>query len=324
MIALVTGATGFIGTRLVEHLLSSNPQNKVYALVRNPAKLNRFKSFNNLHPLKGDLLSLPSLPGDCEVVFHLAGLTKALCPADYYTVNQKGTASLLLSLLRSGLRPRFVHLSSLAAGRPSSSAEPVSEDSSPCPASPYGHSKLQAEAEVLKKKNELQVIILRAAAVYGPGDLDFLQFFQLIKRGLLLSFTRPILMSLCYVDDLVRAMLTAAQPGLKSGEIYNVADPVPRSWEEIGLESARILGRKVTTIRVPLWAARGVAECSELLSRFSKKPSTLNLSKCQDLEKLFWVADVSKIKRELDFETVWDFQKALRETLTWYQKQGWL
>jgi nucleoside-diphosphate-sugar epimerase len=323
MIALVTGATGFIGSRLIDHLLRSG-KNEVYALVRNPSKLSWIKSVPGFHLLRGNLFSLPPLPANCEVVFHLAGLTKAVKPDDYYTVNHMGTASLLNRLAASGLSPRFIFLSSLAAGSPAIKGKPVKEDDPPEPASPYGKSKLLAEQEIFKYKDRMERVILRAAAIYGPGDRDFLQFFQLINRGWLFTFARKITMSLCYVDDLVRAMEICARSMVKSGEIYNVADPVPRTWEDIGEEAARILGRKVRKIRVPLWLARTAAGASEMVSRITGKPSTLNLSKYRDMEKLSWVADTSKIKRDLGFEAIWSFSQALKETLEWYKANGWL
>jgi len=323
MIALVTGANGFIGSRLVEHLLARGDF-EVFALVRNPSKLSWIKPADNLHLLQGDLFSLPPLPANCQVIFHLAGLTKAVKPDDYYTVNQIGTASLLRNLISGGLSPRFVHLSSLAAGSPAIKGQPVKEDVPPNPASPYGQSKLLAEQEVVKFKDRMQVVILRAAAIFGPRDRDFLQFFQLIDRGWLFTFSRKITMSLCYVDDLVRAMEVCAKSGLKSGEIYNVADPIPRTWEDLGEEAARILGKKVKKVKAPLWLARTAAGASELASRITGKPSTLNLSKYRDMEKLCWVADPSKIKRDLGFETIWPFDRALKETIDWYKANAWL
>lgn len=323
MIALVTGATGFVGSRLIERLLAEN-DHLIYALVRNPARLNWLKPARNLVLLEGDLFSLPELPADCKVIFHLAGLTKALKSRDYYTVNKQGTASLLQKLEKKGMTPRFIHLSSLAAGTPSPDGTPVREEETACPASPYGHSKLLAEQEVLKHKERLPVIILRAAAIYGPRDRDFLQYFQMVKRGWLVTFHQKLLMSLCYVDDLIRAMELSARTPIKSGEVYNVADPVPRTWDEIGQEAARILGRKTRKIKFPLWLVKGASGVSEVVCRISGQPSPLNLSKCRDLEKLYWVADVSKIKKDLGFETVWPFRIGLETTINWYLENNWL
>ncbi|MDD8019884.1 MAG: NAD-dependent epimerase/dehydratase family protein [Acidobacteriota bacterium] len=322
MIVFITGPSGFIGSRLIEHLLTGG-NNEIYALVRNPAKLSWL---NNpaLHLLSGDLQSLPALPDNLDIVFHLAGLTKATNHADYYTVNQKGTASLVDHLIENRLSPKFIYLSSLAAGRPARNGQPVTEEEAPEPASPYGKSKLLAEQEILKYKNFLPVTIIRAAAIFGPRDRDFLQFFELINHGWMFTFNKKITMSLCYVDDLVTALETCAEKSRGQGEIYNVTDPVPRTWEDIGREAARILNKKVRNIKVPLWLVRAAAGLSELSSKLSGHPSPLNLSKYRDMEKLSWVADHSKIKKELGFETAWPFSRALEVTIDWYKTNGWL
>jgi nucleoside-diphosphate-sugar epimerase len=323
MIVLVTGATGFIGSRLIEHLLAEG-QNEVYALVRNPAKLSWLQNNPAFHLLRGDLEALPSFPANLELVFHLAGLTKATKHADYYTVNQKGTARLVAHLIKNGLKPKFVYLSSLAAGRPATSGQPVREDEPSEPASPYGESKLLAEQEVLKYKDLLPATIIRAAAIYGPRDRDFLQFFELINHGWMLTVNKKITMSLCYVNDLILALETCAKKSRGEGEIYNVADPVPRTWEDIGAEAARILNKKVKKVKVPLSLAKTAAALSELGSKLSGQPSPLNLSKYRDMEKLCWVADPSKIKQELGFETAWPFARAMEVTINWYIANGWL
>ncbi|HOP60974.1 MAG TPA: NAD(P)-dependent oxidoreductase [Candidatus Saccharicenans sp.] len=323
MIVFITGASGFIGSRLVEHLLDRG-DSQIYALVRNPAKLSWLPDNPALHLLGGDLLTLPDLPKNLEVVFHLAGLTKAANRSAYYTVNQQGTARLVEHLLQHGLSPKFIYLSSLAAGRPAMDGQPVKEDEPPEPASPYGESKLLAEQEILKHRQILPATIIRAAAIYGPRDRDFLQFFELINRGWMFTFSQVITMSLCYVDDLVRALELCAEKSPGQGEIYNVADPVPRTWEEIGEEAARILNKKVKKVKVSLRLARAAAALSELGSKLSGKPSPLNLSKYRDMEKLSWVADPAKIKEELGFETAWPFSQALEVTINWYKANGWL
>ncbi|MBC7364625.1 MAG: NAD-dependent epimerase/dehydratase family protein [Candidatus Aminicenantes bacterium] len=320
---LVTGGSGFIGSSLIEALLARK-KHQVYALVRQPDKLAWLKGHPQLHFLVGDLLSLPPLPDNIELVFHLAGLTKSPRPSDYYTVNQAGTARLLERIFEKRLRPKFVLLSSLAAGRPSNDGKPVKEEEPPAPASPYGKSKLLAELETLKYKDEMPVIIFRAAAIYGPRDQDFLQFFQNLKKGWLFTFNKKLTLSLCYVVDLVRALMLGLDKDYKSGEIYNVADPVPRSWEEIGQKAAVYLGVKPQVVRVPLWLVKVAARLSEVRARITGKPSPVNISKYLDMEKLSWTADVSKIKKDLGFETIWDFEKALKETLDWYKKNGWL
>ena len=114
MDVLITGATGFIGSNLTEALLAGGA--RVHALVRDPRHLKHLAGMD-VHILEGDLFRVPRLPADLKAVYHLAGLTKSLKPGSYYTVNRDGTASLMEAILRQGLRPRFVYLSSSAAAR---------------------------------------------------------------------------------------------------------------------------------------------------------------------------------------------------------------
>ncbi|MBE3131430.1 MAG: NAD(P)-dependent oxidoreductase, partial [Acidobacteria bacterium] len=223
MRVLVTGGTGFLGSHLVERLLEE-PGAEVYALVRDPSKLRWLEGIERVRLLTGDLQNLPALPAGLGCVFHLAGLTKTFKASDYYTVNREGTANLLRALEGQSCAPRFVHLGSIAAGGPSAPRRPVCEGDPPRPVSPYGVSKLMAEAEILKYKDRFPVVILRAAAVYGPRDEDFLEYFRWMKRGILpLVGQRRKSLSLLYVRDAVRAVLLAARPEVPSGEVFNIA-----------------------------------------------------------------------------------------------------
>ncbi|MBN1938836.1 MAG: NAD(P)-dependent oxidoreductase, partial [Candidatus Aminicenantes bacterium] len=177
---LITGATGFVGGHLAERLRSRGTA--VTALVRNPAR-GRFLESLGVRLLQGELDGGPIFPDDLDAVFHLAGMTRARRTADYYSVNQKCTASLLGSLLEHGLRPRFVFLSTTAAGGPSPDGRPLREDDPPRPVSDYGQSKLLGEEAVLSRKEDLPVSIVRVGPVYGPRDPGFLDYFKVVRRG---------------------------------------------------------------------------------------------------------------------------------------------
>ena len=124
MRALVTGGTGFIGSHLINHLLDKNKA-EVYALVRNLENLKWLKGMD-IRFLDGNLFSIPSLPTNIDYVFHIAGITKARKLADYYTVNQHGTASLFQALQAQNIKPKRIFLlSSTAAAGPSRDGNPV-------------------------------------------------------------------------------------------------------------------------------------------------------------------------------------------------------
>ncbi len=323
--ALVTGGTGFVGNHLIDRLLEDGAT-EVYVLVRNRAKARRLEGIGRVHILEGNLFSIPALPSGLEAVFHLAGLTKTFKPSEYYTVNRKGTASLLAALASLPDTPRLVHVSSFAAAGPAPAGRPGREDDPPHPVSAYGKSKLMAEEEVLACRGRFPVVILRLGAVYGPGDEDFLRYFRMIRRGFMASIgrvARPL--SLCHVEDAVGAMLLAARArDVASGEVFNIAAPAPATWEEIGRAAAAVFGRRVVGLRIPLWAAYLVCAASEGISRIRRKATPLNMSKFHDMRAPGWAADVEKARRVLGFEARIGLDDGLRDTLEWYARHGLL
>ncbi|MCX7973263.1 MAG: NAD(P)-dependent oxidoreductase [Candidatus Aminicenantes bacterium] len=322
---LVTGGTGFIGQHLLP-LLVKNPENQVFLLVRQPQKIDPDLQLQPaLVPLPGDLFKIPPLPSDFDLVFHLAGLTKATRPTAYYSVNYSGTASLLKALNSQKKKIKFIYLSSLAAVGPAFNQIPVKEDDLPSPLNPYGRSKLLGERVALEYSSRFQVIIIRVGAVYGPGDRDFLSFFRLIKKGLLLLFdSGRMKFNLCYVKDLIQALYLAATQNLPSGEIFHIAAPRGYTWEEIGLTAATILKRKVLKIKLPSSLVFSVAFFSDLVSKITGQASIINLDKYKEMKAAYWLADPSKAQRRLGFKPEYDLKRGLNETIEWYLKAGWL
>ena len=324
MRALVTGGTGFLGSHLIDRLLE-DPEAEVFALVRDPSRPRWLEGNDRVRLLAGDLLNVPPLPAGLACVFHLAGLTKTLKSSEYYTVNQEGTASLLRALEGQPGPLRFVHLSSVAAGGPSTPQRPVREDDPPRPVSPYGESKLLAEREVLKRKDRFSVVILRAAAIYGPRDEDFLEYFRWMKRGILpLVGYRLKLLSLCYVQDVIRAISLASRADVASGEVFNIADPRVYSWEDFGGTVAGFLGKKLVHVHIPHWTAFLASAASEGIGRLGGGAHALNVSKYKQMKPDCWVVDVHKAREGLGFETRFSLEEGLGQTIAWYLGRGLL
>lgn len=268
---------------------------------------------------------MPSLPSDLDLVFHLAGLTKAARSTAYYNVNYFGTASLLKALESQEKKIRFIYLSSQAAAGPAINLIPVKEDDFPSPLNPYGRSKLMGEKVTLSYAHHFHVVILRVGSVYGPRDKDFLAFFKFIQRGLLPLFdSGRMRFNLCYVDDLIQALHLAASRELPSGEIFHVADSKAYSWEEIGQAVSAILKKKVIKIKLPSLIVFIVAGLSHLLSKISGQASVINLDKYKEMKAAFWLMDISKAQQILHFHPQYDLESGLRETLEWYLREGWL
>jgi len=322
MNVLITGATGFIGSHLLDALAATDAA--IYALVRDPARLPA-ESARRVHAITGELADVPRLPARPDVVYHLAGLTKALNSKDYYTVNAKGTASLLDALDRQGFRPKVVILSSVAAGGPSERDSRRKESDPPDPVTPYGESKLGAEREALARADRFPIVLLRIAAVYGPRDPDFLGLFRAAERGIVPSVGfKKRLLSLCYVRDGVRALLRAAEVTVPSGEILNIAGPEACTMTELGQMAGGFLGRRSRKIVLPPGLAYAAVLASEFLSTLARKPSPINRDKYRDFRQAGWVVDVGKARDRLGFTADTALEAGVRETIAWYLENGWL
>ncbi len=325
MKAFITGGTGFIGSHLIDYYLSKNEDVEIFALVRDPGNL-KWLAGRDLHIMEGDLFSIPSLPSDIDCVFHLAGLTLASDLADYYTVNQLGTASLFQSLHTQKISPkRIVLLSSSAAAGPSLDCSPIKESSPAHPITPYGESKLKGEQEALKFKDVYPVVILRATAVFGPRDRDFLHYFRFIRKGILPSLLgQERLLSLCYVKDLVRAIDLSIQKDLASGEVFNIAYPRPHNWDEIGHAAGKAMGKFLIPLKVPYFSLSLISIFSRAKGIITRKPVLLNPYKIKEMKEKCWIADIKKAQEKLAFSARYPLQAAIQETIDWYIQHGWL
>lgn len=322
MKVFLTGGTGFVGGHFAAYLLEKGVT--VYALVRNPNELKGLQGLS-VRVLAGDLDSIPELPRDLDFVFHLAALTKAPKPDAYYSVNHLGTASVLRTVASQGLRPLVVYVSSLAAGGPAVKGRPRREDEPAAPVSPYGKSKLLGEEETLKYRDRFPVLILRAGAVYGPRDKDFLEYFKFAAKGFLPSLAGydPIV-SLIYVKDFVRALDLCTRIRPPSGEIINIADNRATAWSELGRAAARILGKRALPLAVPRPLMFTAALLSETAGRLTGRMTALTLNKYREMKEGPWSADTSKARTLLGFEAEYSLERGLTETLDWYRRNGCL
>ena len=320
----ITGGTGFIGSQLIEYFLDQKNAD-IYALVRNRKNLKWLESLD-LHILEGDLFSIPPLPSDIDFVFHVAGITKANKSAHYYTVNQYGTASLLQALRSQKLNlKRMVLLSSQAVCGPSYDGQKVKENSPPAPITHYGKSKLESENEALRFKGHIPLTILRAPTIFGPKDPVLLPYFKFIKKGILPSLGKEKrLFSLCYVKDLVKSFDLSIKGSLNSGEIFHVADPVPRSWDELGLAAGKALDMNLRKIKLPLCTLYPVYLFAEFLGKISNNPSILSREKYFEMKQAAWVVNTEAAQEKLGFTPLLSFEDAVQETIDWYINNKWL
>lgn len=321
MKAFVTGATGFIGSHLVDELIKRGFE--VTCLVRKTSNLTWIEDLD-VYRVYGDCEQESSLDGVADgfdFVFHLAGLTKAGKDEDFFCANVKGTENILKAVLaRAPGIKRFVHMSSLAAAGPSRNGGPLTENSEPRPVSAYGKSKLESEAVVEKYKGKIPVTIVRPPAVYGPRDKDFFVFFKMLRKGFY-PYWGKCYYSLLYVDDLVRGLITAAEAEEAEGGVFFISDGHVYSNEDLAKEISNVLSERAMKMRIPKAA---LALCVGIGERFAKKYSIINRDKLRELKYSHWICDSSKAEKELHFFPKVSLKEGIKWTADWYRIHQWL
>jgi nucleoside-diphosphate-sugar epimerase len=320
MKALVTGATGFIGSHLCEELVRRGYE--VTCLSRNTSDLKWIENLD-IRLAKGDCTlpeSLLDMVGGFEYVFHLAGLTKARCDDEFFCMNARGTENLLRTVAEKNPRvKRFIYLSSLAAVGPSKDGTPLREDAPPSPVSNYGRSKLEGETVVLSYRDSLPVTILRPPAVYGPRDKDLLVFFKMIKKGVFPNWGKCYY-SLLYVDDVVQGIIAAAENKRAEGKIYFLSDSKVYTDEEIATEISSVLDVKVTRLKVPKFVMPFFAFLGEKIS----ERGIINRDKMRELRYSHWICDAKKAREEIGFLPKVGLKEGIKWTADWYMIHRWL
>lgn len=329
---LVTGATGFVGSHLVERLVEQGC--RVRVLVRRGANLRWIRKFP-VELAEGDIRDKASMAGAClgmRNVFHFGALVTARTEDEFQAVNADGTRELAEAFAERG-EPGgvLVYCSSLAAGGPAiattSRRQPVRTESDPdLPITPYGRSKLAGERALFATATataRYRAVALRPAVVYGSRDAALLPYFRLVKKGLL-----PILgpegnrLSVVHVDDVVTAAVMAAVGGMAG--FYYLADGDEHSWEEIGRTAADLMDSSLREMRIPPPVVRTLAWGAETVGRITGRAPMLTRWKVREIEQAHWVCSAEKAVRELGFGPALKLEAGLDRTLSWYREVGWL
>ncbi|HUN67027.1 MAG TPA: NAD-dependent epimerase/dehydratase family protein [Bacteroidota bacterium] len=326
MLALITGATGFIGSHLAEQLHAKGY--RLRCLVRPTSDRTHLRDIpvEYAEGTLSDTNALRAAVTGCDYVYHLAGVTKAKTPGEYERGNHLATRNLLEAVVAAnpGLR-RFVHVSSQAAVGPSPPGGTIDESTPFHPLTTYGRTKMAAEKECHAMEGRLPITIVRPPAVYGPRDKDIFEFFNTMNRGLqpMIGFNTK-LVSLIHAGDLARGIILAGETERAAGQTYFIASERYYNWKEVGEVTARILGKKAVRLRIPETVVYGIAAAAELYSVISGQAVLLNWEKATDLVQDAWTCRIDKAKAELGFRETFTLETGIADTVGWYRKNGWL
>lgn len=324
-LALVTGASGFIGSHLAEGLLREGF--RVRALVRRDSSP-RWLAGLDLELARGgydDPDSLEKAADGANYIFHAAA-----AKSGSHQLLRRANVEPPLNLARAALRAnpglnRFVFLSSQAAAGPADSLGAPKRESDPCrPLSDYGRSKLEAEM-LLAKIEGLPLTVIRPPTVYGPRDRDVWLYFKWVDRGIaLLPGLRERYANLIYVPDLVTGTIMAATAEEALGGTYFLSDPQAYSWSQISQAIARALGRRPVSLRVPLFLARFSALLAEGGARLAGREAIFNRQKAYEMAQLCWSCAPWRAGDDFGFACRNSLEEGLAQTARWYRDNGWL
>jgi nucleoside-diphosphate-sugar epimerase len=323
---LVTGASGFIGSHLVDALLKNHCE--VHCIVRRTSDL-RWLDRTKVHLHYGDLTETLRLE-DClektDYVFHCAGLTQAKTREEYFRVNAQACKVLYDKCVAHGKNlKRIVHISSLAAVGPARPGQPVDEDT-PCkPLTHYGKSKLAGEEVARLYSSSLTIVILRPPVVYGPREVHFLAFIKAISKGWNLQLgSRQRTLSLIYIADLVQAMLRAAVVSVPGNNVYFITDGGYHVWDEVVATTTQLLNVRTRTLRISDSLLGCFGLFMDFLSIYLKNAPLLDSQRTLDIRQSTWTASSQRFFADFEFQPQYDLKKGLSETVNWNQKNGCL
>ena len=329
MKVLVTGASGFVGSTLCDEL--SRQGHEIKILVRNSSIMQNLAQAKFI-PVKGDLRqpdSLANAVADVDIIFHVAGVVAAASKEAFFDSNVLGTKNIVEAAARfNPSLKRFVYVSSLAAGGPSTPLRANIESDSVHPVSIYGESKMEGEREALAAKEKIPVVVVRPPAVYGPRDKGVFTFFQAVNLGILPFlglFQSDRKFSFVHVDDLVQGILAAGfVPGIQSGELFYISGDGEFSWEDAMRLIAKGLKKNAIPVRLPLFIMKIIAAICSCIAALTKKALPFTLDKMKEIEAPSWTCANAKAKEKLGFKPYWDLERGMKHTAEWYLENRWL
>lgn len=328
---LITGASGFIGSFIVEEALRMGFE--TWAAVRKTSS-RAYLQDERIHFLELNLSSEKELVEQFrqhrfDYIVHAAGATKCLRKEDFYRTNTDGTVNLMRAVHNSGMPLRkFIFISSLSVFGAIKEKQPYEEikaTDTPHPNTAYGRSKLEAERQLAEVAGSIPYVILRPTGVYGPREKDYFLMAKSIKghTDFAVGYQQQDI-TFVYVKDLVQAVFLAIEKGesgkayfLSDGNVYQSTTFSDLIHEELG---------KPWRIRItaPILVLRIVTSLGDIIGKITGKMTALNNDKYQILKQRNWRCDINPAREELGYAPRYDLKRGVKETIDWYKRNKWL
>jgi nucleoside-diphosphate-sugar epimerase len=256
-----------------------------------------------------------------DLVVHCAAIVRAGSAREFDEVNVQGARAVVEAANAAGARALLI--SSQAAAGPGTPAHPTREDAEPRPITPYGRSKLAAEA-IVRFESRVPWTILRPSAIYGPRDRGFLPLFRLARRGWFPHFTRPdAYFTLVYVHDVVRATIQAAEHPEASGALLFVGHETPHRAGELLRYVAHEVGRPYRPRVVPAALLAALARGGDIWWKLGGRP-LIDSARLTELRAEGFVCSVERARERLGFVAEVPLDEGIARTAQWYRERGWL
>ena len=326
MRAVVTGATGFIGSRLAMDCLARAQEVVAFGLRNNPAEAENAAALAE----RGAKLAVGSVTdrqavreavAGADVVYHLAAAQhEANIPDERFEeINVEGARLVAQESARAGV-PRLVHGSTIGVYR-AEHGRRVTEQAALEPRNIYGRTKLAGERAVKAESGSLSVATLRISETYGPGDMRLLKLFRGVQKGRF-----PLVGSgrnrhhLIYIDDLVRALRLAAEMENPPSEPVVVAGPRAVSTREMIRLAAEAVEGWSSAPAIPAGPMRLLALLTEKICQpFGIQPPLHR--RRLNFFLLDYEFDTAKAEQALGFRAEIPPEEGFRRTAAWYRQQ---
>ena len=328
---LITGASGFIGSFIVEEALRRGFD--TWAAVRKSSS-RAFLKDERIHFIELDFSSEIRLTEQLhahqfDYVVHAAGVTKCLNKDDFFRMNTEGTKNLVRALMALKMPlQRFVYISSLSimgAIREQQPYTEIRESDVAKPNTAYGLSKLEAEKWLESLNSQFPYVILRPTGVYGPRERDYFMMAKSIKGHVdfAVGFKQQDI-TFVYVSDVVQAVFLALEKG-QIGRKYFLSDgEVYQSSTFSNLIRQKLGNPWWIRITAPLWVLRMVTFCGEYIGRLTGKVTALNNDKYHIMRQRNWRCDITPARQELGYEPQVKLEEGVKRSIKRYKENGWL